>query len=63
MLSRLQMIANMTKRITELQDALELAEEAVLAGIGCEMGQGFLLSQALPQEAFEARFLRGPGIP
>jgi len=31
MLSRLQMIANMAKRITELQDALELAEEAVRA--------------------------------
>lgn len=31
MLSRLQMLANMAKRITELQDALELAEEAVLA--------------------------------
>ena len=30
-LSRLQMIANMAKRITELQDALELAEEAVRA--------------------------------
>ena len=31
MLSRLQMIANMAKRITELKDALELAEEAVRA--------------------------------
>ena len=31
MLSRLQMLANMAKRITELQDALELAEEAVRA--------------------------------
>lgn len=31
MLSRLQMLANMAKRITELQDALELAEETVRA--------------------------------
>ena len=31
MLSRLQMLANMAKRITDLQDALELAEEAVRA--------------------------------
>lgn len=31
MLNRLQMLANMAKRIIELQDALELAEEAVRA--------------------------------
>jgi len=32
-------------------------QAATLAGLGCAMGQGFLLSEALPQAEFEARFL------
>ncbi|MBZ4023086.1 hypothetical protein CKO11_11510 [Rhodobacter sp. TJ_12] len=35
------------------------SEVAVLSGMGCELGQGFVASPAIPQEAFEERFLRG----
>ncbi|WP_444452406.1 EAL domain-containing protein [Rhodobacter capsulatus] len=34
------------------------AEAAVLAEIGCDMGQGFLMAPPLSRQAFEARFLR-----
>ncbi|SDF11296.1 PAS domain S-box-containing protein/diguanylate cyclase (GGDEF) domain-containing protein [Rhodobacter capsulatus] len=34
------------------------AEAATLAAMGCDMGQGFLLSPPLARAAFEARFLR-----
>lgn len=48
MLIRLQMIANMAKRITELQDALELAEEAVRAKHVPSVLEGWQLVPKVP---------------
>lgn len=50
MLSRLKMLANMSKRITELQDALELAGEAVRAKQVAAVPGGWQLVPVRPTE-------------
>lgn len=54
-------IVTMARRLG-LQTVAEGVEDAPVAeqllGLGCDMGQGFLWSKALPAEEFEARYLR-----
>ena len=40
---------------------LEAAGHRVLALLGCDEIQGYLLSKPLPADEFEARFLQGHG--